>query len=196
MNFSIGDGVDGDLCVALSHEFFRCDDAFEAFEKVRISLKQDRNNKRLRYKAYNHYADFLHHYYEFMIGCYRRDYANTKDPDHKEKDAYIMHHANRVLRNRREDIRRGIPDALNLNRFEYPETAPSEFASSFRRYRNIVGGHTNYERSEKFRFSDFYKKYHKYVCIMYLESLSWWGRHKLEYPYLKEMSDFAECIID
>ena len=195
MKFSISDKIDSDLCNALTHEFFRCDDAFESFNMVKTLLGKDKTNKHLKYKAYNHYADFVHHYYEFLMGCYQRDHQSTGSPEHQIADAYVTLHINRVLRNRREDLKRGIPDIPNPSKFEYPDIAPTEFASTFRRYRNVVSGHVSYKRSTKMRLSDFYIDYHKYVYLMYLESLSWWGRRKQEYPHLKEMSDFATRIL-
>ena len=194
MKFSISDKVDSNLCMALTHEFFRCDDAFESFIMVKSLLNKDKNNKHLRYKAYNHYADFVHHYYEFLMGCYQRDYQSTGPPNYQLADGYVTFHINRVLKIRPEILERVIPCMSNFGNDEFPEFAPAEFASTFRKHRNIAGGHVSYKRSTEIRLSDFYNNYHKYIYLMYLESLCWWGRRKQEYPYLEEMSDFATRI--
>jgi hypothetical protein len=73
MKFQIGDTTDTALCVALKHEFLRCDDAFNDFaSSAKIMITQG-ENRRIAYKTYNAYARFIHHLYEFMLSAVARD---------------------------------------------------------------------------------------------------------------------------
>jgi hypothetical protein len=70
MKFLAGDPTDTALCHAIRHEFLRCHDSFEEFAffaKNTIGKPPDRNAS---YLAYNAYARFLHHLYEFMLAAY------------------------------------------------------------------------------------------------------------------------------
>jgi hypothetical protein len=62
MKFIIGDATDRALCVALKHEFLRCDDAFEGFAAAAGRMIRFGEDRRTAYRAY---AWFLHHLY----GC-------------------------------------------------------------------------------------------------------------------------------
>ncbi len=64
MKFQPGDATDTALCVALKHEFLRCDDAFNDFASSATTMIEQGENRRISYKTYNAYARFIHHLYE------------------------------------------------------------------------------------------------------------------------------------
>jgi len=81
MRFKTGDATDTEHCIALKHEFLRCEDAFRDFETYGALMimkwqaeEQGRvtfpaHEKRLiAYKTYNGYSRFILHLYEFMLG--------------------------------------------------------------------------------------------------------------------------------
>jgi hypothetical protein len=97
MKFQVGDAIDTALCVALKHEFLRCDDAFREFASAATAMITQGENRRIAYTAYNAYARFVHHLYEFMLSAIARGRHNTEklDPDRAER--YIASHTQRIF---------------------------------------------------------------------------------------------------
>ncbi|PTR08923.1 hypothetical protein C8R32_1041 [Nitrosospira sp. Nsp5] len=195
MKFKIGDTTDTALCIVLKHEFLRCEDSFNDFaESAKIMIMQG-ENRRIAYKTYNAYARFIHHLYEFMIGAIARDRQNTEKLPSEMADKYIASHTQRNLTNRREAILNGTAGAWENHISFYPEKVPDTFAEEFRKFRNKVSAHVNYERSD-LSLSDFYEKNHKYLGLLYFDVKSWWGRLENEFPDLKEITSFSVLIKD
>lgn len=196
VKFEAGDSLDSEHCTALVHEFYRCQDSFKQFEFYGQQLILQGKTRERSYKAYNAYADFIHHMYEFMLGCHARDAGNTRITNKKGEErtsiieSYIMHHAKRVMNQYRDAIqRRTAPDWVNDISY-YDVTVPESFAKDFREYRNKVVGHVAHERSSKLSLTNFYHKYHKFMYYMYRDSIHFWGRRE-EFPDLKEITDFS-----
>lgn len=199
MKFKIGSEIDHEHCIALQHEFLRCDDAFKEFKTYATIMIMKGKNNWISYKAYNAYADFVHHLYEFLLGCCVRDIQDTQITNsNKERvefaGKYISSHVNRILTNRREDILRGTAPAWENDISYYPERVPDEFADEFRKFRNTVSGHVKYQRAYEMNLSDFYNKYHKYLYMLYQESLYWWENRKEDFPNLEEITKFSILI--
>jgi hypothetical protein len=154
MKFKLGDATDIALCVALKHEFLRCDDAFNDFALSAKTMIVHGENRRIAYKTYNAYARFIHHLYEFMMGAIARDRLDTKQLEAEWADRYIASHTQRILTNRREAILNGTAPPWENHISAYPEKIPANFPKDFRRYRNVVSGHVKHERSD-LSLSDF-----------------------------------------
>ncbi|MGK0290740.1 MAG: hypothetical protein ACI86H_002199 [bacterium] len=200
MKFEAGDEIDLKHCTVLTHEFFRCDDSFKQFQFFGEQLILKRKSRELSYKAYNSYADFIHHLYEFMLGCYARDNGDTKinKKNNEERikiiEQYITRHTQRVLDQFRDTIKNGTaPSWVNYIDY-YDVIVPPNFAPDFRKYRNKVVGHVTYERASELSLSEFYKKYHKFLYCLYQDSYCWWGKKDKEFPDLKEITDFSLLI--
>ncbi len=78
MKFNTGDTVDGDHCTVLTHEFFRCDDSFKEFARYAEQMIIQGQTREISYRTYNAYTNFIHHLYEFLMGCHARDAGNTE----------------------------------------------------------------------------------------------------------------------
>lgn len=200
MKFSAGDSTDVDLCHLLSHEYYRCDDSFKQFCFYAQKMILQGQNRETSYRAYNAYADFIHHLYEFYLGCHARDNNNTNITNKKGEErtqiieGYITHHAQRILNGYRDSIKAGTaPDWVNDISY-YDVTVPTDFAKDFREYRNKVCGHVAYERSSKLSLSQFYNKYHKFLYLMYRDAMHWWGKKGEEFPDLKEITEFTVML--
>lgn len=185
MKFAIGDQTDRDHCVALQDEFLRCRDAFNQFmllATVAISAGQDPWKS---YRTRHAYSTFIQHLYEFMRGAHSRDALNTKITNkkltHSERaeldEAYISHHTQRLLTNKRVAIRNGTAPVWENDISYYPEKVPPEFARTFREFRNNHS-HVTHERS-KLNIADFYEKYHKYLLLL-LQDSRWWSPKESE----------------
>lgn len=193
MKFQIGDATDTGLCIALKHEFLRCDDAFKDFASSATEMIAQGENRRIAYRTYNAYARFIHHLYEFMLGAIQRERTNTEKLKFDLADRYITSHAQRILTNKREAILNGTAPVWENHISAYPETIPQMFAAEFRRFRNIVSGHVKFERSN-LNLSDFYDQNHKFLYMLYRDVQSWWGRLGDEFPDLKEITAFSVLI--
>lgn len=202
MKFETGDAIDHDHCVVLTHEFLRCEDSFTEFHRSAEELILQGQTKERSYKTYNAYTRFIHHLYEFLMGCHARDAGNTKITNKKGEDRtividhYVMHHAQRVMNNYCEAIKNGTaPSWVNDIKY-YDVVVPTDFAKDFREYRNKAIGHVAYERASQLSLSEFYQKYHKFLYYLYEDSISWWGRRAGEFPDLKEITDFILILRD
>lgn len=200
MKFNAGDSLDKEHCIVLTHEFLRCDDSFKEFCRYAEQMILQGKTREISYRTYNAYTNFIHHLYEFLLGCCVRDFGNTnitnKRAEEKIKiiEDYIMHHAQRVMHQYRDAIgRRAAPSWVNDISY-YDVKVPADFAKDFREYRNKAIGHVSHERASKLSLSEFYGKYHKFLFYLYQDSVYWWGNHKGEFPDLKEITDFSVMV--
>lgn len=197
MKFKVGDQLDSDHCTVLTHEFFRCDDAYKQFCYHGEQMLLKGKTRERSYRAYNAYADFIHHLYEFILGGFARDTQNTEITNKKGPqrvniiEGYIMHHAQRVMNQYRDAIKNGTAPAWVNDISYYDVTVPDEFAKDFRTYRNKVIGHVAYERSSKLSLTEFYHKYHKFLYYLYQDCASMWGNKGQGFPDLKEITEFS-----
>jgi hypothetical protein len=196
MKFKPGDPIDRDLCIALKHEFLRCEDAFkdcEAYARLTAASASQNESLLIAYKAYNTYSRFIHHLYEFMLGAIAREIGNTKELEAIEAERYIRSHAQRILTGRRLAIQKGTAPAWENDISYYPEKVPADFAKEFRQFRNQCFGHVTHKRSNA-SMSEFYEKYHKYVHMLYWNCRGSWGQRGEKFPDLKEITRFSFLI--
>ena len=120
MKFETGDSTDTELCHVLSHEYFRCDDSFKQFCFFAEKMIMQGENREISYRTYNAYADFIHHLYEFYLGCHARDNKNTNITNKRGEErtriieGYILNHAQRIMNGFRDLINNGTaPDWVN-----------------------------------------------------------------------------------
>jgi hypothetical protein len=205
MKFKLGDATDSEHCTALKHEFLRCEDAFKDFETygtlMIIKAQDEAQGKRsatphekrfIAYKTYNAYSRFIHHLYEFMLGAVARETGNSRKLEADDAGLHIMGHAQSILTGKRRAIQNGTAPAWENDISYYPEKVPAVFAKEFRQLSNI-GGHVSHKRPS-LSLSDFYRKYHKYVHMLYRNSLGHWGLRDKEFPDLREITKFSVLI--
>jgi hypothetical protein len=156
--------------------------------------------RELSYRTYNAYTNFIHHLYEFIMGCLARDVGDTNITNKKGDErirvieGYIMHHAQRVMNQYRDAIRNGTAPSWVNDINYYDVHVPTDFAKDFREYRNKAVGHVAHERASKLSLSEFYQKYHKFLYYIYRDSIHWWGKRGEEFPDLKEITEFSVTI--
>lgn len=199
MNDTAWEKIDSDHCKAMVHEYFRCEDAFQSFCKHSEYMILKKKNREVSYMAYNAYASFIHHLWEFLQGCHARD-AKKKNITNKKGnerirviESYVSFHAQRIFDQYRDAIKGGYaPEWVNHISY-YEIKVPNEFASEFRKYRNKVSGHVDHERVSNLSLTEFYQKYHKFLYYLFLDAKKMWGTNSAEFPDLKEVTDF--CIM-
>lgn len=190
MRFELNDETDQKLVQALQHEFLRCRDAFDDFLGYAPELLTGTGNRRDRYAAYNAYARLVHHLYEFLMGCAARRQRDTRPLRAEQADALITHHLQRILNARRAVILAGRSPPRENGLEAYPETAPAEFASTFRRYRNITQAHVSPDRST-LDLSGFYKSYHGFIVLLLQDASFAWGPREGGLPDLGAATAFS-----
>ena len=207
MKFVIGSETDSAHCVALKHEFLRCEDAFKEFEKFGTAMIMKAQAQQcagipvvanetrfMAFKTYNAYARFVHHLYEFLLGALVRERRDTAQIRAEDADPWIQANAQRVLTGRRNAILNGTAPSWENHISAFPETVPPEFAREFRSIRNKANGHVTYERASK-SLTDFYDKYHGFLYMTYWNCLGFWGAHRNDvFPDLQEVTDFSILI--
>ncbi len=193
MKFQVGDPTDTALCVALKHEFIRCDDAFKDFRSLAKEMIVHGENRHICFKAYNAYARFIHHLYEFMLGAAARDRMDTAKIIGGFADRYIASRTQRIVTQRRTAIETGTAPVWENDISYYPETIPDTFAGEFRKFRNLALAHVTYKRSG-LKMSDFYEQNHKFLYVLYFEAKLWWGRVADDFPDLEGITSFSVLI--
>lgn len=193
MKFKLGDTLDADHCTALQHEFLRCQDAFDDFEKSATAMILKGENRLLAYKTYNAYSRFIHHLYEFLLGARARDVGDSAQVRNDEAERYILAQTQRILTRRRKAIEDGTAPSWENDISYYPKEVPKEFAKEFREHRNKALGHVTHHRA-KLNLSDFYLKNHKFLHMLYRDCRDWWHLRGEEFPDLKEITEFSVSI--
>lgn len=198
VKFRAGDKIDVEHCKALQHEFLRCHHAFIEYCAIATRTITDGEDRFTAYRMYNAYARFLHHLYEFMAGSLARDIHDTRIAKTNEEarnaiEKYIMGHAVRLLRNKRQAIDNVKAPGWEQALATLPTTVPPEFAKSIREHRNIVSGHVNYARAS-LSLHEFYQSYHFYMFLLYRDAYSWWGRTGGAIPDLDEITKFSALV--
>lgn len=195
MKFQAGDDTDTALCIALKHEFLRCDEAFNQFAAAATILITKGDDRKLAYNAYNAYARFIHYLYEFALCAIARDRNDTEKLQAVDADRYLASYLQRSLKKRRDAILEGTAPSWENHISAFPESIPATLAAEFRRARNIANGHAGIKRS-KLNLSDFYDRNHKFLHIFYRDAQGWWGRSTDEFPDLQEITAFSVLIRD
>jgi len=202
VQIEIGTETDSDHCKAITHEYYKCRDAFERFRITAEGIILSGQNKEISYRAYNAYSYFIHHLYEFLMACHARDAGNTsitnkRGPERTEYlDSLLIDDAHRVVNARIDRINRGdAPDWENdISHYKGLLPIPENFGEDFRVYRNKVAGHASFERISELNLTEFYKKYHQHLYLMYRDVGEMWGREREEFPCLKDVTNFFEVI--
>ena len=199
------------LKTVLSHEFSRCTNSFNLFANLMATLpKQD--TKKRRVDCYNAYVDFVSHLYEFYKGLIVRDakfkqtgvykdYPSfkglTKNDEHKKFDIIFNEEVEKLIRHRKQSIKRGNSDNLAGNRIDYYDfKVPQVFGEHFRFIRNRTS-HTDYKRASgqhDISLKDFFLNYHKFILILYDACRGGWQVDENTFD-LKDIDNFASEIL-
>jgi len=200
-----GTETETDFCKALAHEFFRCEDAFKAYDRAESAYIMGRHNlgaeRRLSFTAYNCYAAFLQSLYEFYKGAMARDQGFTelkKAASDKEKhdtiDRCLWAETERILVKRRAYYAQIGPGGLAFLT-NHPPGLTREFATAFRTIRNLASGHVAYERVARASLASFYTKYHVLIIMLYRDAAEHWSAaRQLDFPELGEITSFAKAV--
>lgn len=203
MKIEIGTETDSDHCRAITHEYYKCRDAFEQFRITVEKIILTGQNKEISYRAYNSYSYFIHHLYEFLMACHARDAGNTSITSKRGQEramylgSIILEDVYRVVSARIDRINLGnAPNWENdISHYQSLLPIPDEFPTDFRVYRNKVSGHASFERISDLNLTEFYKKYHQYLYLLYKDVGEMWGREREEFPCLKDVTNFFEAIV-
>lgn len=82
------------------------------------------------------------------------------------------------------------------HRSYYEDTCPVDFGKDFRQVRNSII-HVDYRRSignNRITLSDFYKKYHKYVMLLYYSGSEWCVKNEESINW-GDITAFADLIL-
>jgi len=210
-------------CMAIRHEYLRCKDAYELFVAQGESIVMQGHSHQRAYRAYNAYSSFIHHLYELYMALFARDHQvadiksclkikawvkgerakRTGDEKNKvgthtytdealNKQVYLQ--ANQWL----SSIDRGAVSVEIHPRSQYESMLPvdQDFGPAFRSMRNKIAGHVTYERIELVKLTEFFQKYHPYLCMLFRNvGSSSFGRYLDNVPDFGEVTSFLEIFI-
>lgn len=196
------------LKITLTHEFYRCTQAFNEFCSLVASLSPSSSTND-RIDCYNSYVDFLSHLYEFYIGLIKRDskfqqkgvYENYEffqgKECHEKLDIIFNEEISKLFRNRKNRIIRGQEDSLGHRIDCYEDVIPKQFGKHFRCMRNRRN-HTDFRRASRhydISIKDFFNSYHKYILILYEECRWLWQLDETKFD-CKEIDEFAASFVN
>lgn len=193
MKFAPGDTTGRALAIAMQHEYLRCRDAFEDFTRQAGMLILRGQSRPLAYSAYNAYARFIHHLYEFLLSAIARERGSAAKIHYLDAEQRIMAEAQRAVTARRDAIVARRAHWAENDLAAYPETVPPAFARDFRRHRNIALAHVALERSA-LSLSDFYASYHPFLYLIYADAHWSWAHDADGFPDLEEITRFSVAL--
>ena len=196
MKFKISDTTDVHLTTAIAHEYLKSRDCFNLFVQNE-NIKTKINSKELKIRSYNLYSDFLLHLYEFYVGCFKRDRKSTEDIHWTALDKLFTSEAQKLIDNAADRIRSGRAPEWENDISYYLVSIPDEFGMHFRRIRNRHG-HVDHKRAsgEEINLSDFFKKYHKFIYLLYSSPAWIWLVEDLESYDFKSIEEFEIAVAE
>lgn len=187
LKFEIGDDVDKKLVNVLFHDFIKCENAFDQFFSYAGDNIMGNKDSSIKLNSYNAYSEFIAKLYEFYAGCFKREFKSTKNIEHEKLDFLMAEEVEKLLRNKRNAIMKGYAPDWESDITYYQVEVPNAFGKDFRDVRNNTS-HVDYRRAggNRIELMDFYKKYHKFVYLLYYSALfAWSGKthkdHKIEH---------------
>ncbi|WP_047281737.1 hypothetical protein [Pseudomonas lundensis] len=210
-------------CMAIRHEYFRCKDAFELFVAQGESIVLQGHSHQRAYRAYNAYSSFIHHLYELYMALFARDHQvvdikscprikawvkgeqakgagdeKSKVGTHTYTDGALNEQVHLQANQWLSSIDRGAVSAKIYPRSQYERMLPvdQDFGPAFRSMRNKIAGHVTYERIELVKLTEFFQKYHPYLCMLFRNvGGSSFGRYLDTVPDFGEVTSFLEIFI-
>lgn len=192
MKFEIGDATDSALCTTLVHELFLCRESFERFTRYAELNIMGRRDKATKIRSHDAYSSFLHHLYEFYVGCIKRNRRDTKEIDSYVLDRIFNSEAEKQLRIRVERIEQGRAPAWENHISVYRVDVPNDFGKRFRQIRNRTV-HASIDRSapgQELTLGQFYKECHKFIFLLYDSSHWLWSVEDIEKNEWKAIEEF------
>lgn len=196
MKFEIGDETDQALTTTLVHELVLCKDSFERFAALAKMNIMGRRDKAIKIKCHDAYASFLHHLYEFYVGCIKRDLRNTDNLHNDMLDKTFNREVAKLLKNRVDAIQGGYAPSWENHISVYQVEVPTEFGAQFRKIRNRTA-HASTKRSvpgNDLPLGQFYKKYHGFVYLLYYSAQWLWTIKDIEAHDWKSIEDFDLAV--
>lgn len=196
MKFEIGDTTDQALTTTLAHELVLCNDCFERFASLAKANIMGRRDKTIKIKCHDAYASFLHHLYEFYVGCIKRDRRNIGNIPSIVLDRVINNEAKKLLKNRVEAIKGGYAPDWENHISVYQVEVPDEFSTQFRNIRNRTA-HASTKRSapeNDLSLKKFYENYHRFVYLLYYSAQCSWTINDIEAYDWKAIEEFDLAV--
>ena len=144
--------------------------------------------------VYNSYADFIHHLYEYMIGCFKRDANSLEKIRHEHSDCLLVREAEKYrslclwLIKEKQDKEYGLNDISY-----YIDPVPEDFGTAFRNARNM-NAHADIRRVKSNYMADYFVKYHKYTLYLYNYGYKYWSNSNPSEIQWDDITKFAELI--
>lgn len=157
----------------LLHEYRRTTLALSEFQshatEVVAAAKFDR---RRGLAAYDAYARFVQHLYEFYKACFRTDERDSE----LKLAARFQREAERLMENRADRVARGDGASWDNTEAFYRQPVPEDFGRDLGEVRNQVA-HAALERTNslaRVTLATFYPRYHRFVMLLYEEAYWLW----------------------
>lgn len=199
MKFKVGDDVDHVLSTTLVHELVLCHESFDRFiywSTLNITGQRDKVTK---IKCHDAYASFLHHLFEFYVGCFKRELGSTENiRDEARLDTMFNEEAQKALNRRIHAIEHGYASSWENHISHYQVTVPPEFGTQFRRIRNRTA-HASIKRAapgNDLSLAAFYRDFHRFVYLLFYDGQQFWSVNDVEQFDWKSIEEFDLAVHD
>lgn len=196
MRFEISDEVDRALTTTLVHELVLCKESFERFHHWATLNITGRRDKVTKIKCHDAYASFLHHLYEFYVGCYKRDLQSLKDIPGEKLDLMFNSETKKALHRRTHAIAHGYAPSWENDISYYQVSVPAEFGTQFRRIRNRTA-HASIKRANPgtdLSLAQFYKDFHKFIFLLFVDGQAFWQVKDVETFNWRSIEEFDLAV--
>ncbi len=203
---SIDYQTDQQLVIAIAHQFLRAESAFARFLKYMSGynpsnkiLESNVNRiftpeRQWQVDVYNAYADFIHHLYEYIIGCFKREANSLEKIRTEHSDILIVREAEKYRNLCLRLIKEKKDKEYGLNDISYYiDPVPEDFGMAFRNARNM-NAHADIRRVKSGYMADYFTKYHKYTLYLYFFGYSFWSNDNPSAIQWEDITKFAEII--
>lgn len=190
-----------DIEVALSHEFWCCKRSFDTFAHSATMLLVTESKKEMRLEAFTAYGNFIRHLYAFYEGVikYRNvellEGANGAAAIGKKMSGLMSEEVRKLIRNKALAYQ-SRPE-LDSREMQYlvESEVPDSFGIDFRQMRNRFS-HSAISRVNKkeLTLDDFFKRYHRYMLLLYQTCAFSWDIKKVEEYDWREIDSFFNTV--
>lgn len=190
--------LDAFLLATIHHESFLVKTSFDEFARLGAKQIMDDLGPYDQVRLFSAYSSFLHHLYELYIALFKRDQGNDKGFSGKvafEKiDALFMAETHRVFSNIHERLEQGRGRGWENDISYYTPDIPADFAEKFRNIRNSTAHVSTARAAGSVDLTEFYDKYHKYICELYREASSYWGKFDISQLDMHAIGRFSVAV--
>lgn len=190
--------LDALLLATIHHESFLVKTSFDEFARLGAKQIMGDFGPYDQVRLFSAYSAFLHHLYELYVALFKRAQGNdvgfSGKVAFKKVEALFAAETHRIFSAIRERLEQGRGLGWENDISYYAPDIPADFPEKFRAIRNSTA-HVKTDRAAgSIDLTEFYDKYHKYICELYREAESYWGKYDISQLDMHAIGRFSVVV--